>query len=746
MKFLFLFLLFCNFALGSGGGVINPAVENGSPTFQTVTLTSTTDPFRVNLLTTTQKNALTPGNGDILYDTTLNLFQFRQNGAWASLGSGSSSPLTTKGDLYGYSTVDARIPVGTNGQVLTADSTQALGVKWATNTPGSGASTALDNLASVAINTALLPGVDGTINLGSSSKRFFNAWMTGNLISGGTTIQRAGSIGPVFSVQASGDGYVGFEALNSGVGVSSFESITVGESIAGNKFGGIEYANNSFFEGTIYTNNQLSLGAKSGAVGGILINTDAAAPIIFGTTSTERMRITDSLITSSPPTIMGTGGAITGRLEQLLLYKSNTSNGGPLSVINPNSGAAAFSEINLGFDVPTGKFGSFWYLGDGYSDSGIFKKNQFAMASRPGATNGLLFDTFGVEAPIVFATNDVERLNITSAGLTMPFGELLKIGTGTTPYSFGWFVGGSSTGEIASMIQNSGAGAGSFSRIVLSENYAGELFGGLSYVNASYAGGGNVNPSSVELESRINATGGVQIAALAPTAPIRFVINSIEVLKSTADHLTTSNDVTITNATGVPFSIAANANSFQVSRLTNNNGGSGAGTRYQIGESIAGNQFLDMIYLNSGFTPSGLYLASQASFTAFASATGGLLFNTLSTAPHVFGVNNTEKLRINTDVTATGANLIVATAGKGLQIKSGTNGMAGTAVLVAGTVAVSNTAVTANTVCLATVQSLSGIAAAVGIECKPTAATGIVITSASVLDTSTIGYMLIEAN
>lgn len=44
---------------------------------------------------------------------------------------GGSSPLTTKGDLFGHSTVDARIPVSTDGFVLTADSTKALGVKWA---------------------------------------------------------------------------------------------------------------------------------------------------------------------------------------------------------------------------------------------------------------------------------------------------------------------------------------------------------------------------------------------------------------------------------------------------------------------------------------------------------------------------------------------------------------------------------------------------------------------------------------
>ena len=49
---------------------------------------------------------------------------------------GASTPLTTKGDLLGFDTALNRVPIGTNNQVLTADSAQALGLKWATPTSG----------------------------------------------------------------------------------------------------------------------------------------------------------------------------------------------------------------------------------------------------------------------------------------------------------------------------------------------------------------------------------------------------------------------------------------------------------------------------------------------------------------------------------------------------------------------------------------------------------------------------------
>ncbi len=48
---------------------------------------------------------------------------------WATTA--DQTPLTTKGDLFTFSTVDARLAVGANGTTLVADSAEATGLKWA---------------------------------------------------------------------------------------------------------------------------------------------------------------------------------------------------------------------------------------------------------------------------------------------------------------------------------------------------------------------------------------------------------------------------------------------------------------------------------------------------------------------------------------------------------------------------------------------------------------------------------------
>jgi hypothetical protein len=77
-----------------------------------------------------------PQEGMISFLKDTNATEFYSGAAW--LGVGGSSPLTTKGDVYTFSTVDTRLGVGANGTVLTADSAQATGLTWAAPASGGG--------------------------------------------------------------------------------------------------------------------------------------------------------------------------------------------------------------------------------------------------------------------------------------------------------------------------------------------------------------------------------------------------------------------------------------------------------------------------------------------------------------------------------------------------------------------------------------------------------------------------------
>jgi hypothetical protein len=107
-----------NTALFAAGDTVN--IQNIGAGICTVTAGTAT-------VNTAGSLALTQYEGGVLYFRSTSASTF-----FDYVQTGSVSPLTTKGDLYGFSTLDARIPIGTNNQVLTADSAQALGLKWAT--------------------------------------------------------------------------------------------------------------------------------------------------------------------------------------------------------------------------------------------------------------------------------------------------------------------------------------------------------------------------------------------------------------------------------------------------------------------------------------------------------------------------------------------------------------------------------------------------------------------------------------
>lgn len=96
---------------------------------------------------------------------------------------GTSQTTYTKGDLLtapGGASLN-KLAVGTDGFVLTADAASTNGVKWAAGGGGGGATIALDNLASVAINTTLVSDTDNTDDLGTSAKKWKDLYLAGNI-------------------------------------------------------------------------------------------------------------------------------------------------------------------------------------------------------------------------------------------------------------------------------------------------------------------------------------------------------------------------------------------------------------------------------------------------------------------------------------------------------------------------------------------------------------------------------------
>ena len=77
--------------------------------------------------------------------------------SWASPS--DQTPLTTKGDVFTFSTVDARLGVGANGTVLTADSAETTGLKWAVDPVADVITTAGDLIYGTAADTVARLGI-----------------------------------------------------------------------------------------------------------------------------------------------------------------------------------------------------------------------------------------------------------------------------------------------------------------------------------------------------------------------------------------------------------------------------------------------------------------------------------------------------------------------------------------------------------------------------------------------------------
>lgn len=156
----------------------------------------------------------------------------------------ASNPVTTKGDLAGYDSSAARVPVGTNNQILMADSTQTLGLKWT---------------GFVAPTIQKITGGSGTYTLPTSPRSpiYIRVRMCGGGGGGGGSGSAAPGVGgsgnnSTFGsslLQALGGG--GGQSASGGAGAGGTASLgtgPIGTNLSGGSGSGITYSSSSTFD------------------------------------------------------------------------------------------------------------------------------------------------------------------------------------------------------------------------------------------------------------------------------------------------------------------------------------------------------------------------------------------------------------------------------------------------------------------------------------------------------------------
>ena len=306
--------------------------------------------------------------------------------------------LTTKGDLLGFSTVPARIPISTDGFVLMADSTQTLGLKWAT-VAGAG------TVTSVAMTVPSILSVAGSPITTSGTLVVTLATQTANY--GFMGPASGAAVAPTFRALVSDD-IPNLSAVKITSGAAALTSVS-GTNVTLTVSAGGATALLAATSLTLGWSGQLSIGnggtgqATANAAFNELVPAQAGNSGKFLTTNatnTSWGTVAYSVLTGSPLTATKYEGTSTGNTDYAITNTSATINfgvGGDLSV---SIAAAGTYLVTSEFSINTASSCSFQFVLNGSVQGDVSNsvRNVYEVANNPIAFSmSSLVTTTGAE-------------------------------------------------------------------------------------------------------------------------------------------------------------------------------------------------------------------------------------------------------------------------------------------------------------------------------------------------------------
>lgn len=354
-----------------------------------------------NVIYSTETYAIPGTSGNVLTSDGTN---------WISAPPAVTTVLTTKGDILGFSTVDARIPVGsTNGQILQVNSANAVGVGYSTTTyPTTNAINTLLYASAANVMSALATANNGTL--------VTNATGVPSILAGpGTTgnfLQSNAAAAPSWSLSTItlGGNFTTSGAFTTTLTVTGATNVTLPTS------------------GTLATTSQipslpvsLANGGTNASLtasnGGIFYSTGTAGAILAGTATANQILLSGA---STTPAWSTATYPATTTINQILYSNSANVIAGISSVnsavLSTNgSGVPSFSTI-----LPSGIAATNMVLTTPNcgTPSAINLSNATALAS-VALPAGTLFNTQSTNTTTVSTTTSATMANISGVTVTI---------------------------------------------------------------------------------------------------------------------------------------------------------------------------------------------------------------------------------------------------------------------------------------------------------------------------------------